>query len=118
MCILNRDDIYKVGANNAALYLCCVSDFECHVLSYGDAAFGGDRARCWCLIACGNNMTQHESKTDPSLLKHYCSFIQGEITYRVRLLPKHKVSQTSPRYQPEIALLIHLSPRKELSFLV
>ncbi len=63
-------------------------------------------------------MTQHESKTDPSLLKHYCSFIQGEITYRVLLLPKHKVSQTIPRLQPEIALLIHLSPYKELSFLV
>lgn len=97
-----------------------VSDFWVHVLSYSDifVGFGGDRARCWCLIAHGKNMTQHESKTDPSLLKHSCSFIQGEITYRVRLLPKHKVSQTIPRLQAEIALLIHLSPYKDLSFLV
>lgn len=73
-----QDEIYKVRANSAALYLWCVSDFGCHVLSYSDVAFGGDRARCWCLIAYGKNMTQHESKTDPSLLKHYCSFIQGE----------------------------------------
>lgn len=42
----------------------------------------------------------------------------GGITYRVRLLPKHKVSQTIPRLLPEIAPLIHLSPCKELSSLV
>lgn len=93
------------------------------VLSYSDIfffffRFGSDHARCWFVIAYGKNMTQHESKTDPSLLKHYCSFIQAKITFRVRLLPKHKVSQTIPRLQPEIALLIHLSPDKELSFLV
>ena len=60
-------------------------------------------------------MTQQESKIDASLLlKHLCTFrgVWAGITYHVCLLPKHQVSQTFPRLQPQIAHLIHLSVGK------
>lgn len=85
-----------------------------------DLGGGGDHARCWCLIAYGENMTKHKSKTDPSLKKKTTKktlLLIHSGGDHVHLLPKHKVSKTIPRLQPEIAVLIHLSLYKELSFL-